>query len=64
MVTTNLDASSLVKKTAFRTVISDFHYIIMPFGFKNVEATYWQAMTASSTTCMMALKITSILISW
>ena len=33
-------------KIAFRTPIGNFHYIVMPFGLKNVGATYQMAMTA------------------
>ena len=29
-----------VEKTAFRTPIGNFYYIVMPFGLKNVRATY------------------------
>ena len=29
-----------VEKTAFRTPIGNFYYIMMPFGLKNVGATY------------------------
>ena len=28
------------KKTAFRTPIGNFYYTVMPFGLKNVGATY------------------------
>ena len=34
------------KKTAFRTPIENFYYIVMPFGLKNVGATYQRDMTA------------------
>lgn len=33
------------KKIAFRTLMDDFYYIVMPFGKKNVGATYQRAMT-------------------
>ena len=29
-----------VEKTAFRTPIENFYYIVMPFGLKNARATY------------------------
>ena len=32
-------------KTAFQTLIGNFHYTVMPFGLKNVRATYQRAMT-------------------
>ena len=35
-----------VKKTAFKTSIGNFYYIVMPFGLKNAEATYQRTMTA------------------
>ena len=35
-----------VAKTAFRTSIGNFYYIVMPFGLKNACATYQKAMTA------------------
>ena len=34
------------EKTAFRTLFGNFHYVVMPFGLKNVGATYQRAMTA------------------
>ena len=34
-----------VEKTAFRTPIDNFHYNVMPFGLKNVGATYQRTMT-------------------
>ena len=34
------------EKTAFRTPIGNFYYTVMPFGLKNVGATYQQAITA------------------
>ena len=34
------------KKTAFRTLIGNFYYIVMPFVLKNVGATYHCTMTA------------------
>ena len=35
-----------VEKTAFRTPMSNFYYTIMPFGLKNVGATYQRAKMA------------------
>ena len=32
------------EKTAFRTLIKNFYYIVMPFGLKNAGATYRQTM--------------------
>ena len=34
------------KKIAFRTSIGNFYYTVMPFGLKNVGATYQRTMTA------------------
>jgi len=34
------------KKTAFRTPIGNFYYTVIPFGLKNVGATYQHTMTA------------------
>ena len=35
-----------VEKTAFRTPFDNFYYTVMPFGLKNVGATYQRTMTA------------------
>ena len=35
-----------VEKTAFRTPTGNFYYTVMPFGLKNVDATYQRIMTA------------------
>ena len=34
-----------VAKTAFRTSIGNFYYTVIPFGLKNVDATYQRDMT-------------------
>ena len=34
------------EKTAFRTLIGNFYYIVTLFGLKNVGATYQRTMTA------------------
>ena len=34
------------EKTAFRTPMGNFYYTVMPFGLKNVGATYQWAMMA------------------
>ena len=34
------------EKIAFRTIIGNFYYTVMPFGLKNVRATYQRTMTA------------------
>ena len=34
------------EKTAFRTLIGNFYYTVMPFGLKNARATYQRTMTA------------------
>ena len=39
-------AARNVEKTAFRTPIGNFYYTVMPFGRKNVGATYQRTMTA------------------
>ena len=39
-------ATKDARKTAFRTSIGNFYYIMMPFGLKNVGATYQSTMTA------------------
>ena len=39
-------ATKDVEKTAFRTPIGNFYYIVMPFGLKNVGAIYQRTMTA------------------
>ena len=35
-----------VMKTTFRTFIGNFYYTVMPFGLKNANETYQQAMIA------------------
>ena len=39
-------AAKDAEKTAFRTPIGNFYYIVMPFGLKNVGAMYQRTMTA------------------
>ena len=39
-------AAKDAKKTTFRTLIGNFYYTVMPFGLKNLEATYQQTMIA------------------
>ena len=39
-------------KTAFHTPIENFYYTMMPFGLKNVGATYQRAMTTISDDMM------------
>ena len=39
-------ASKDAEKTAFRTPIGNFYYTVMPFGLKNVWATYQRTITA------------------
>ena len=34
------------EKIAFRTIIGNFYYTVMPFGLKNVRATYQRTMIA------------------
>ena len=34
------------EKIAFRTIIGNFYYTVMPFGLKNVRTTYQRTMTA------------------
>ena len=38
-------ALKYVEKTAFRMLISNFYYTVMPFGLKNTGATYQRIMT-------------------
>lgn len=33
------------KKTAFQLAMDNFHYTVVPFGFKNAGATYQHVMT-------------------
>ena len=39
-------ASKDAEKIAFRTLIGNFYYIVMPFELKNVGTTYQRTMTA------------------
>ena len=39
-------ASKDAEKTAFKSPIGNFYYIVMPFGLKNGGATYQRTMTA------------------
>ena len=39
-------ASKDAEKTTFKSPIGNFYYIVMPFGLKNVGATYQRTMTA------------------
>ena len=39
-------AAKDVEKTAFRTLIRNFYYTVMPFSLKNVGAIYQRTMTA------------------
>ena len=38
-------AAKDAEKTAFRTLIGNFYYIVMPFGLRNAGATYQRTMT-------------------
>ncbi|GLU06483.1 hypothetical protein SLE2022_235150 [Rubroshorea leprosula] len=44
--TTKSVCANDVEKTAFHTPISNFYYVVMPFGLKNAEATYQRVMVA------------------
>ena len=39
-------AAKDAEKTTFKTPIGNFYYTVMPFGLKNVGATYQRTMTA------------------
>ena len=39
-------AAKDAEKTTFRTPIGNFYYVVMPFGLKNVGATYQRTITA------------------
>ena len=39
-------AAKDAEKTAFRTLIGNFYYTVMPFDLKNAGATYQRTMTA------------------
>lgn len=38
-------ATKYIEKLAFKTLIRKFYYIVIPFGLKNVGATYQRTMT-------------------